>query len=73
MGADGLKGLREAGEALTFFVLSESGPEAVVDVIEEVLDEPAFLGAEGSGRVGFGRGGERCRGHEVEVGKFLGR
>jgi len=66
-----LEGLSEAGEALAFFVLGEGGPEAVVDVIEEVLDEPAFFSDEGGGGGGFGGGGEGSGGHGMEVGKFF--
>ena len=69
VGADGLEGLGETGEALAFFVLGEGGPEAVVDVIEEVLDEPAFFSDEGGGGGGFGGGGEGSGGHGLKVGE----
>ena len=69
VGADGLEGLGETGEALAFFVLGEGGPEAVVDVIEEVLDEPAFFSDEGGRGGGFGGGGEGSGGHGMEVGE----
>jgi hypothetical protein len=66
-----LEGLGETGEALAFFVLGEGGPEAVVDVIEEVLDEPAFFSGEGGRGSGFGGGREGSGGHGMEVRKFF--
>jgi hypothetical protein len=59
--ANVLQGLGEAGEALAFFLGGERGPETVVDVIEQVLGEPAFLGDEGSRDGGGSGGGEGSR------------
>lgn len=47
VGADGLDGTVEAFLTFRFFFLGQSCPKAVVDVIKEVLNDPAFLGDDG--------------------------
>jgi len=56
VGADGVdRGLQAVG-ALSLFLRGEGGPETVVDVEKEVLDDPAFLGLEGLGGGGLAHG-----------------